>query len=71
MAEKRSIVPKAPCIRMLAIAGAKRVSGEAAEIFAKVLMEKATDLAERANKIAHHSGRKTIHAEDIRLAART
>lgn len=71
MAEKRSIVPKAPCIRMLMKTGAKRVSAKAAEEFSNILMDKAMAIAEQANKIAHHSGRKTIHGEDIRLAART
>ena len=71
MAEKRSIIPKAPCIRMLMLAGAKRVSADAAQEFSKILEEKAIAIAEHAQKIAVHAGRKTIHDDDIRLASRT
>ncbi|MBW2992902.1 NFYB/HAP3 family transcription factor subunit [Candidatus Woesearchaeota archaeon] len=71
MAEKRSIIPKAPCIRMLAIAGAKRVSAEAADALSDILTEKALSIAEKAKAIAVHSKRRTIHGEDVRLAART
>jgi len=71
MSEKRSIIPKAPCIRMLMLAGAKRVSAEAADEMSAILTERALHIAERAKDIAHHSKRRTIQDEDIRLAART
>ena len=50
--------------------GAKRVSEEALVTFADILEEIGKDIADEANKIAKHSGRKTIHAADVKLAAK-
>lgn len=71
MVEKRSIIPKAPCIRMLTIAGAKRVSAEAANALSEIITEKALAIAEKAKDIAVHSKRRTIQGEDVKLASRT
>ena len=71
MTEKRSIIPKAACVRMLMNAGAKRVSAGAANFLSEVLTEKALKIAERARDISHHSKRRTILGDDIRLAARS
>ena len=71
MAEKRSVIPKAPCIRMLTIAGGRRISAEAADALSEILTEKALKISEKAKDIAHHSKRTTIQEEDIKLAART
>lgn len=51
-------------------AGAKRVSADAVEAFVDVLEEKSRTIAERALQLAKHSGRKTIHEEDIKLAVK-
>ena len=51
-------------------AGAKRVSADAAEAFADVLHDRALNIGEKAVLIARHSGRKTVHEGDIKLAAR-
>ena len=65
-----NIMPKAPVARILMKAGAKRVSSEAAAVFAEMLEEIAEDIATQAVKIAVHSGRKTVHEGDVRLAAK-
>ena len=50
-------------------AGAPRVSDGAKEALAKVLEEKAFEIASEAKKFALHAGRKTITDKDISLAA--
>ena len=50
-------------------AGAPRVSDGAKEALAKVLEEKAFEIASEAKKVALHAGRKTITDKDISLAA--
>jgi DNA-binding protein len=68
MARKISVIPKAPFGRILMNAGAKRVSADAIDAFTDVITNIAEDISERAIKIAKHSGRKTIHEGDIKLA---
>lgn len=67
---KTSIIPKAAVVRILIKAGAKRVSDSAASVFSEVIQIIAEEIAEKANKIAIHSGRKTVQDGDIRLAVR-
>lgn len=70
MTRKISTIPVAPVARILQKAGAKRVSAEAAVVFAEVLEDRAKEIAEQATRIAKHTGRKTIHEGDIKLAAK-
>jgi len=63
-------LPAAPFERILKKVGAKRVSQEAMEEFAKVMEEKMIKVAEEAALLAKHAGRKTITDEDIRMARR-
>ena len=70
MAKRPNIIPKAPLARILLYAGAKRVSAQAAETFAEVLEARTEVIAQQAAKIARHAGRKTVHEEDIKLAAK-
>ena len=65
-----AILPRLPFERILKKAGAKRVSQEALEEFANVMEERLTDVAKNATLLAKHAGRKTITAEDIRMARR-
>ena len=67
---KTQTVPKAPAARILLRAGAKRVSAGAAEAFADVIHEIALKIGEKSVLIAKHSGRKTVHGEDVKLAAK-
>jgi histone H3/H4 len=62
--------PVLPFERLIKRAGAKRVSHEAAEELSKVMEEKVTQIAEEAAALAKHAGRKTVLAEDVRLAYR-
>jgi len=56
--------------RLIKRAGAKRVSYDAAEELAKVMEEKILKISEEAVALAKHAGRKTVLAEDVRLAYR-
>lgn len=60
----------APFERILKRAGAKRVSQKALEEFAKVMEERMFRIAEEAAVLAKHAGRKTVLAEDVRMARR-
>jgi histone H3/H4 len=63
-------LPAAPFERILKKAGAKRVSRDAMEEFAKVMEEKIFKIAEEAAILAKHAGRKTVTADDVRIARR-
>lgn len=65
-----SLLSHRPFERFLKKAGAKRVSRGAAEELAEVVEEKILKIAAEAITLAKHAGRKTIVAEDIRLARR-
>jgi histone H3/H4 len=65
-----SDLPLAPVERLIRKAGAERVSEDAAEALADVLEDMAVDLAQKAAQLAKHAGRKTVTAEDIKLASR-
>ena len=70
MVRKITVIPKAPFGRILMKAGAKRVSADAMDAFTEILTEKAEAIATQAVKIAKHSGRKTVHEGDVKLAAK-
>lgn len=70
MARKISLIPKAPVGRIIMNSGAKRVSAGAVDAFSDVLTQIAEEISERAVQIAKHSGRKTVHEGDIKLAAK-
>ncbi len=61
-------IPVAPIERILKAAGAERVSREAAALLAEELEEIAMDIAKSAADLAKHAGRKTVKADDIKLA---
>jgi histone H3/H4 len=62
------VLPVQPFIRLLKKFGAKRVSRKAAEELAKIVEEKLLEISKEAVVLTKHAGRKTILAEDIRLA---
>ncbi|MEX0657322.1 MAG: histone [Nitrosopumilaceae archaeon] len=56
--------------RILKKSGAERVSDESADELRRILEEVATNIAKSAVDMSVHAGRKTIKAEDIKLAAK-
>jgi histone H3/H4 len=62
--------PVLPFERIIKKAGARRVSFGAAEELAKVMENKIVKIAEEAAALAKHAGRKTVIADDVRLARR-
>ena len=63
-----SEIPKAPIARIIKESGAERVSEDAKAELADYLEEVARDVAKEANQVAKIAKRKTIKAEDIKLA---
>ena len=71
MGTKRStIIPKAPLARILMNAGAKRVSADAVDALTDAMEDFAERIGTQSVKIAKHSGRKTVHEGDVKLAAK-
>ncbi len=63
-------LPLSPIERIIRNAGAERVSEDAVIALAGVLKERAEEISEDAIALAKHAGRKTVTADDIRLAAK-
>ena len=63
-----SEIPKAPIARIIKESGAERVSEDAKAELAAYLEEVAREVAKEANKAAKFANRKTVKADDIKLA---
>ncbi len=61
-------IPIAPVIRIIRKTGAERVGNEAGEALADLMEQYGQKIAKEALKLASHAGRKTITAQDIRMA---
>jgi histone H3/H4 len=66
--KKMAILPLASVERLIRKAGAERVSEDASEVLREILEEIGDEISTRAIKLAKHTGRKTVKAEDIKLA---
>jgi len=67
---EKNIILKATATKMLKLAGAERVSEDAAKALVGVLEEVGRTIGEQAVKISGHSGRKTVQDGDVKLAAK-
>ncbi len=63
------MLPLAAIERVARKAGVERISREALEELRNIVEEIAQELASEAAELAKHAKRKTIRAEDIKLAA--
>ncbi|GCC10589.1 MAG TPA: histone family protein [Euryarchaeota archaeon] len=60
----------AACERIIRNATGLRVGKDAAELLAEILEDIGKDVARDAGDLAKHAKRKTVKAEDIKLAAK-
>ncbi|HUT05576.1 MAG TPA: histone [Nitrosopumilaceae archaeon] len=56
--------------RILKKAGAERVSDESADELRRIIEDVAIDIAKSAVDMTSHAGRKTVKAEDVKLASK-
>ena len=67
---KSSELGLSPMYRILKKSGAERVSDESANELRRVIEEIVESIAKNAVDMSTHAGRKTIKAEDIKLASK-
>ncbi|KAG2477313.1 MAG: putative archaeal histone 1 [Nitrosopumilales archaeon] len=57
--------------RILKKSGAQRVSEESADELRRIVEEVAVTIAKSAVEMANHASRKTVKAEDVKLASKS
>jgi len=68
ISKSQRLMPLASMEKVMAEAGAERVSEDAKVELKRILEEYAVNIAEKAIKFSQHAGRKTIKSDDIKLA---
>lgn len=68
MNQKMTDIPLASVERLMRRAGAERVGVDAATALRDTLEEIGREMSEKAARFAKHAGRKTVKAEDVKLA---
>ena len=67
---KSSELGLSPMYRILKKSGAERVSDESANELRRIIEEIAESIAKNAVDMSTHAGRKTVKAEDIKVASK-
>ena len=57
--------------RILKKAGASRVSDESVDELRRIMEDVALNIAKNAVDMSEHAGRKTVRAEDVKLASKS
>ncbi|RJQ18744.1 histone family protein [Candidatus Woesearchaeota archaeon] len=70
MVNSKRLIPLAAMEQLMKQAGAERVSDDAKAALKEVLEVYGKSIAQQAYQFALHAGRKTLKAEDIKLATR-
>ena len=70
MNKNKRLLPLAAMEKIAKNSGAERVSDKAKAALKDIVEDIANEIAESAVRIAHHAGRKTVKAGDIKLAAK-
>ena len=70
MAGSKRLIPLAAMEQIIKKAGGERVADDAKAALKEVLEEYAHRISAQAAKFALHAGRKTVKAEDVKLAAK-
>lgn len=68
--ERKRLIPLAAMEQIMKLGGADRVSEDAKVALKEVLEDYAVALTKEAIVFAEHAGRKTVKAEDVKLACR-
>ena len=70
MTKQLRLLPLAAMEKILKVHGADRVAENAKEALKEILESYAEKVAKHAVRFALHAGRKTVKAEDVKLAVR-